>query len=423
MTNSGEESPDWLRSFQAPSYSTIALSSGSESPVNHSPVSDDEDGINLSKLFKKEVSQAPDVKDKDGGRASVVDKTRKGKSLEENEKVKLTSGRKRKSEDDSSKRKGKVAKGKDAKKTTPEKHGQPHESKLSILALSSDSESSQDTSPAKEVEIVKKELSANNEDEVTNDKEYMNDILVSQDVESPRNRASKAKSPRKKLEKVDEKTSKKKNVNSKISGENDANNIVKEDIPGNNPGLQTSSSRVPLMLSEKVQRTKALVECEGDSIDLSGDMGSVGRIVISDDHSNNHDMLLDLKGTIYKTTIVPSRTFCVVSFGQSEAKIEAIMNDYIQLKSQSNVYEAETMVEGTLEGFSFDSEDEPDNLPKPTAQTDQQEAAEEQPVGKTKRKAAKTVGSGKNKGKAAGGKQAKKVKKKPQVQKKSKAKK
>ncbi|GJS56538.1 vicilin-like seed storage protein [Tanacetum coccineum] len=34
-----------------------------------------------------------------------------------------------------------------------------------------------------------------------------------------------------------------------------------------------------------------------------------------------------------------------VSFGQSEAKIEAIMNDFIQLKAQSNVYEAETMVE------------------------------------------------------------------------------
>lgn len=27
-------------------------------------------------------------------------------------------------------------------------------------------------------------------------------------------------------------------------------------------------------------------------------------------------------------------------------QIEAIMNDYIQLKSQSNIYEAETMVEG-----------------------------------------------------------------------------
>ncbi|GKF28400.1 DNA-binding protein BIN4, partial [Tanacetum coccineum] len=74
----------------------------------------------------------------------------------------------------------------------------------------------------------------------------------------------------------------------------------------------------------------------------------------------NNIFVVSLSGTIYKTTIIPSKTFCVlcvilspfgqseakVSFGQSEAKIEAIMNDFIQLKAQSNVYEAETMVEG-----------------------------------------------------------------------------
>eukprot|EP00268_Persea_americana_P043904 TRINITY_DN4425_c0_g2_i1.p1 TRINITY_DN4425_c0_g2~~TRINITY_DN4425_c0_g2_i1.p1 ORF type:complete len:209 (-),score=51.50 TRINITY_DN4425_c0_g2_i1:458-1084(-) len=127
------------------------------------------------------------------------------------------------------------------------------------------------------------------------------------------------------------------------------------------------SSRLPLVFSEKVQRSKALVECEGDSIDMSGDVGAVGRIAISDTPNGSHEMLLDLKGTIYKTTIIPSRTFCVVSFGQTEAKIEAIMNDFIQLKPHSNVYESETMIEGTLDGFSFDSEEEGDKMPKPSA--------------------------------------------------------
>lgn len=41
---------------------------------------------------------------------------------------------------------------------------------------------------------------------------------------------------------------------------------------------------------------QALVECDGDSIDLSGDVGSVGRVVIADDSSEKHEMLLDLKG-------------------------------------------------------------------------------------------------------------------------------
>ncbi|KAG6513059.1 hypothetical protein ZIOFF_023366 [Zingiber officinale] len=134
----------------------------------------------------------------------------------------------------------------------------------------------------------------------------------------------------------------------------------------------SSVSRLPLVFTDKVQRSKALVECDGDSIDLRGDVGAVGRIVISNGPTGNNELLLDLKGTVYKTTIVPSRTFCVVSIGQSEAKIEAIMNDFIQLEPKSNVFEAETMVEGTLDDFSFDSEEEADKVTKhPVHQSDQ----------------------------------------------------
>jgi hypothetical protein len=146
-----------------------------------------------------------------------------------------------------------------------------------------------------------------------------------------------------------------------------------------------SSSRLPLVLSEKVNRTKVLVECEGDSIDLSGDMGAVGRVVVSD---TTGDMYLDLKGTIYKSTIIPSRTFCVVNVGQTEAKIEAIMNDFIQLIPQSNVYEAETMVEGTLEGFTFESDDESNKNAKTAVKpADQSVGTEEETNTKAKPKA------------------------------------
>ncbi|CAN1251279.1 DNA-binding protein BIN4, partial [Linum perenne] len=169
--------------------------------------------------------------------------------------------------------------------------------------------------------------------------------------------------------------------------------------------LQVSTSSLSLVLAEKVQRSKALVECEGDSIDLSGDMGSVGRVIVQDNPAGNSDVYFDLKGTIYKTSIVPSRTFCVVSFGQSEGKIEAIMNDFIKLTPQSNVYEAETMVEGTLDGFSFDSEDETEKVPKNTNQQNQNEGLEEQPNGgKAKGKADKSSGVAKKKNKNAGGK-------------------
>ncbi|CAA6672166.1 unnamed protein product [Spirodela intermedia] len=126
------------------------------------------------------------------------------------------------------------------------------------------------------------------------------------------------------------------------------------------------SSRLPLVISDKVHRSKALVECDDESIDLSGDVGAVGRIVISENSNDSHEMLLDLKGTIYKTAIVPSRTFCVVSFGQSEAKV-CYHDDFVQLKPHSSVFEAETVIEGVLDGFSFDMDDEGDRAPKSSA--------------------------------------------------------
>ncbi|KAM0849463.1 hypothetical protein ACQ4PT_053717 [Festuca glaucescens] len=169
------------------------------------------------------------------------------------------------------------------------------------------------------------------------------------------------------------------------------------------PPKRSVSQRLPLILSDKVQRSKALVECDGDSIDLSGDIGAVGRIVISNSPTGNQDLLLDLKGTVYKSTIVPSRTFCVVSMGQTEAKIEAIMNDFIQLEPHSNLFEAETMMEGTLDGFTFDSDGEGDRLHELHAsQNDQNNENEDQPKSKTKRKAAaKPAAKGQKKAKVA----------------------
>ncbi|XP_047976090.1 DNA-binding protein BIN4 [Salvia hispanica] len=419
MSDSREESPDWLRSFQPPTETAIELSSGPDSPLDRSPVSDDEDNVNLSRLFKKGATQVSDSKDSDDGKVTLSESPVKGKSPKKTNKAKQTTPKKRKQDDDSGR--GKRAKGKDRSGgNTPENLGKSHGENTSIWSLSSDSESAPDARPVKKSKPNVKKLSAS-KDFNPEDKKEDYDCLLDHDLESLKNQAPQVKSPVENLEKVDEKSSKEMDTDINIKGDDDVkDNVMKEDVSGKRSGHQVSSSTVPLFLSDKVQRSKALVECDGDSIDLSGDVGSVGRVIIADDSSKKHEMLLDLKGTIYKTTIVPSRTFCVVSFGQSEAKIEAIMNDYIQLKPQSNVYESETMVEGTLDGFSFDSDEEAD---KPVVEADQQEAGEEQPAdGKTKKKTDKKTG--KKKGRPAGDKPAKKaMKKKPQVSKKGKTKK
>ncbi|MBA0583793.1 hypothetical protein Gorai_014637 [Gossypium raimondii] len=156
-------------------------------------------------------------------------------------------------------------------------------------------------------------------------------------------------------------------------------------------------------------------------------MGAVGRIVVSGSASENHEMFLDLKGmcclnAFDRLALVRLRLRFVPEL---KTLIEAIMNDFIQLKPQSNVYEAETMVEGTLEGFSFDSEDEAEKMPKAIPhQTDQNEDIDGQMNGKSKGRADKTSMVSRKRGKTGGGKSqpAKKARKKA-ISKKPKAKK
>ncbi|XP_024529102.1 DNA-binding protein BIN4-like isoform X1 [Selaginella moellendorffii] len=116
------------------------------------------------------------------------------------------------------------------------------------------------------------------------------------------------------------------------------------------------ASSLPLVFPEKISRSKVLLECEGDDLDVSGDIGAVGRVSVCE--TDNSKVLLDLKGTIYRTNIVASNTFFLVNIGPSEAKVEALMNDFVQLLPDAGNKNVENMIEGTLEGITFDSEDE-----------------------------------------------------------------
>ncbi|KAJ0046440.1 hypothetical protein Pint_05432 [Pistacia integerrima] len=331
-------------------------------------------------------------------------------------------------------------------------------SRFLSLTVSSDSESCPDDTLLKNYNPSKLEEQGQDEDAAP----------IGLKGKSPHKKASKEKSPKKGQKVTDQMPTKEKDVNNDVKREeNDGREDLEEEAAEKHNKPSVSTSTLPLILPEKVQRMKALVECEGESIDLSGDMGAVGRIIVPDAQNGNHDMFLDLKGTIYGTTIVPSRTFCVVcyqslfkfvmldiyfppsilfqvSFGQSEAKetcvvvvknislltkfifhdqIEAIMNDFIQLKPQGNVYGSETMVEGTLDDFSFDSDDEAVKKTKATSQkNDQNDGVEDETNGNTKAKADKP--SGRKRGSAGRGKPQppKKPRKKP-ASKKGKAKK
>ncbi|KAL2921580.1 DNA-binding protein BIN4 [Bienertia sinuspersici] len=402
MGDSREGSPDWLRSFQPPTQSITTLSSDSEPSGDKSPARDDSTDLQRDTQHRKRNLPEEDEED-DDKICDIVMKSPTKKSPAKKKTKKHVKGgnetpakrrkteklEKKGSEDDVIKREDIFDDSTETPATAPDH---------SICELSSDSGSDFDPKEEKEKSDVE---------------------------ETAPKRAVKGKSPKKRVKQGNVQPTGKKETTESVKIEADSGHMdASED---GKPAKQTvpvgNSSTLPLVLPEKIHRSKALVECEGESIDLSGDMGAVGRVIISETSSKESEMFLDLKGTIYKTVIVPSRTFCVVSVGQSEAKIEAVMNDFIQLKPQSNVYDSETMVEGTMEGFTFDSDDEADKMTK-DVNGDKNEGAEEQPNKKTKGKAEKKSvkpGATKKKGKDVGGKQPKR--RKPQAPKKGKAKK
>ncbi|KAJ4877564.1 DNA-binding protein BIN4 [Raphanus sativus] len=348
-SSSREGSPDWLRSFQTPTTtSLLSLSSSSESAPDDSPYKESETISSLPLTDDSEATTALDSETK-----LVTDQVSVHQVFSRKKKADATLKLEEKQKGIKVSVEGSTKQGGDD----------------SVWLVSSDSEPPS-SDPIREQVIISTEEDEKDEDLV----------ILEQEEEPAVKKAPKKKSPKKKPN-SGRQILKQENIAQEISEDKDTDSIVAEEVTtdkNTKPSssiykFQGSSSRLPLVLSEKVNRTKVLVECEGDSIDLSGDMGAVGRVVVSD---TTEDMFFDLKGmsppppsislaslfmllvTCIIQVLTPEILQFQVNVGQSEAKIEAIMNDFVQLTPVSNVYEAETMVEGTLEGFLFDSDDE-----------------------------------------------------------------
>jgi hypothetical protein len=99
------------------------------------------------------------------------------------------------------------------------------------------------------------------------------------------------------------------------------------------------ASSLPLTVARRsaaaASRT-VLVQVEDAKFDLSGDVGAIGRLTTLP----NEGLVLDLKGMQYAGTIVPSCSLAVVGFSGGEARIESIVNDFVQLEPLSNVLES-----------------------------------------------------------------------------------
>ncbi|KAK9830134.1 hypothetical protein WJX72_009943 [[Myrmecia] bisecta] len=126
-------------------------------------------------------------------------------------------------------------------------------------------------------------------------------------------------------------------------------------------GVAAIPGELPVMLPEKLPANKVLVELEhvdGGATDLAGDSGAVGRFSVSG-QPGQEDVHLDLKGVVYSTTLVPcASTLCIVNVGQTEAKVEAVLTQFVQLREVSGIRGGQNGAAGGLQDyFMFDDDD------------------------------------------------------------------
>ena len=95
--------------------------------------------------------------------------------------------------------------------------------------------------------------------------------------------------------------------------------------------------------TRKLKVARALVQCNDPELDLSGEIGAVGRL-----RCQGKDITLDLKGKIYTARILPCASFAVISVGDKEARVESIMSDFLELKQEGTLYTTESLVEGDV---------------------------------------------------------------------------
>eukprot|EP00126_Sphaerothecum_destruens_P006438 Sdes_comp19352_c1_seq1m10583 len=115
-------------------------------------------------------------------------------------------------------------------------------------------------------------------------------------------------------------------------------------------------SSLPLLIACNKRPPTILFETKNPDLDMSGDIGSVGRF-----HCNMEapvdKITLDVKGYLYKGDICACNSFMVVNIGATEAKVETIIDSFFHVVNTGSALDTENVTEGVLqeEDWAVDS--------------------------------------------------------------------
>jgi hypothetical protein len=159
-------------------------------------------------------------------------------------------------------------------------------------------------------------------------------------------------------------------------------------------------SSLPLILPKQPKRNRStmLVQIEDNNLELSGDIGAIGRLTTLP----NEGIILDLKGHQYGGSIVPCGSFMVVGFQPKEARVETIISDFVQVEHLANMIDSLTgsLTSGTIDPVLLEFQDVDGDETAALAKkygNDEGDEDEENRMDESERKGSKKKPSGKRK--------------------------
>lgn len=113
-------------------------------------------------------------------------------------------------------------------------------------------------------------------------------------------------------------------------------------------------NRLPLVVAPRLDESLVLLQCEGTELDLSGDVGAVGRVKVE-----SGELYMDLKGVLYRGLVEECNSMCVVSVGEDEARVTAVLDEVVTLRKERDLFASgEIVVSGELNEGDEDDEGE-----------------------------------------------------------------
>lgn len=104
-------------------------------------------------------------------------------------------------------------------------------------------------------------------------------------------------------------------------------------------------SSMPLVAAAKLDENLILTQAGSSGLDLSGDVGAVGRVKVDES-----GVSLDMKGALYTCDVVDTNTVCVVAVGEDEARVTAVFDQVLALTEDTVAFGGnEMLISGVLE--------------------------------------------------------------------------